>query len=628
MNDADFSARAKSIFALVVGIDKYQANDEFNTLTGAVNDAKSFAKYLTDSHETGGLQVPSSHIELLENEKATRFAILSAFDSHLLNNPAIPDDGQAAMVFFFAGHGSRVESPGNLLATDGKVEVICPVDERTVDLDRNRVHAIPDYLLAQKLYHLAMRKGNNITVILDSCHSGGMGRDGAQSKVRSPPRSSQALPEPGDDHSDPTRSYRLWSPSSATYVLLAACCQRGRAYESASRPFQGHFTEKLIAALRKNTDKTTTYADLIENLPALPVKTQIPHCGGAHRDRLVFTTDYPARGMRTVPLRETHVFCVETKGTAGVREGAECCVYDASDAIVCTLVARMVTEDLVVLASLDGPVDAPKGSHVVVDERRNISVPLGEHSSFPAFLIRTGSFEGVREGMIFPIRAPDTNIIGTLVAKIVNINQALLVPLDGKTTDLPKGSRAVVKDWKDKVRVFVPSDFTPKLFPLSPEDAQRYEEAESYRVADIALRKEEGDVVIQRLTGTTIGYHHETHFQLKDPQQLPNAIGGIAHFHYFLERHNESTLLSGFELKMNRLEGVFPHRRPIPSENDGGNLIKAIGENLYKAEINSDRDATYGFTICNKGNQDLFSYLFYFDPVEYTIQASAIFRPA
>ncbi|KAJ7464381.1 hypothetical protein FB451DRAFT_1489578 [Mycena latifolia] len=115
------------------------------------------------------------------------------------------------MIFFFAGHGSRVVSPGNLLATDDKVEVICPVDERTVDAGGNRVHAIPDYLPPET------------TVILDSCHSGGMGRDGAEPKARSPPRSSQALPEPDEDHNDPSRSYRLWSPSSAIHVLLAAC---------------------------------------------------------------------------------------------------------------------------------------------------------------------------------------------------------------------------------------------------------------------------------------------------------------------------------------------------------------------------------------------------------------------
>ncbi|KAJ7694569.1 hypothetical protein B0H17DRAFT_460972 [Mycena rosella] len=150
------------IFALLVGIDQYQASDELPTLNGAVNDAKLFAKYLTDSLESGGLQVPSSHIELLVNEKATRTAILSTFDSHFLNNPLIPDHGKAAMIFLFAGHGSRIASPGNLLAPDGKVEVVCPVDERTVDADGHRVHAIPDYLLAQKLYHLAMKKGNNI----------------------------------------------------------------------------------------------------------------------------------------------------------------------------------------------------------------------------------------------------------------------------------------------------------------------------------------------------------------------------------------------------------------------------------------------------------------------------------
>ncbi|KAJ7743452.1 hypothetical protein DFH07DRAFT_749910, partial [Mycena maculata] len=153
-------------------------------LKGAVNDARSFQEFLTDSRELGGLQVPPSCIRVLKNEEATRSTILSAFDSHLLNNPNIFEDGTAAMILYFAGHGSRVASPGNLLSPDARVEVICPVDERTPGPDGEMVAAIPDYTLAQRLQKLAVRKGNNITVILDSCHSEGMQRAPVNAKAK------------------------------------------------------------------------------------------------------------------------------------------------------------------------------------------------------------------------------------------------------------------------------------------------------------------------------------------------------------------------------------------------------------------------------------------------------------
>ncbi|KAJ7855301.1 hypothetical protein B0H14DRAFT_2353232, partial [Mycena olivaceomarginata] len=89
------------------------------------------------------LEVPNSHILYLENRNATRSAIISTLESHFLNNPAIADHGNTTLLFYFAGHGSRVESPGNILAADGKIEVLCPSDERTFSADGKYVHGIP-----------------------------------------------------------------------------------------------------------------------------------------------------------------------------------------------------------------------------------------------------------------------------------------------------------------------------------------------------------------------------------------------------------------------------------------------------------------------------------------------------
>ncbi|KAJ7464442.1 caspase domain-containing protein [Mycena latifolia] len=615
MNSANSSEGYRAIFALIVGIDKYEAAQEFGTLRGAVNDARSFEKFLTDSRELGGLQVHPSCIKFLDNERATRSAILSAFDSHFLSNPNIPDDGTAAMIFFFAGHGSRVESPKNFLPVDGRVEVICPVDERTRGIDGKQVAAIPDYVLAQQLRQLAIAKGNNITVILDSCHSGGMARDAGDARARSPKQSSYLSPPNVRDLIDPSQCYSMWSPSAVSHILLAACSQGGNAYESSSYPFHGHFTESLISALHRAVLKETTYAELIDDLPKFPVKSQIPHRGGAYTDRLLFTKNRPVPGMRTLLLKEVHTFTVDIERDVLVREGMEFDVYD-DDTMVCTLVARMVTGDQVVLSSLDGiPIDIPEGSHVVFDEDRDMIVPLTEQSSTQAFLIQAGSFEGVRSGMLFSIRTPQGETLDSLEAKIIGIGQTVLVSPDGHSVDIPRGSRAVVENWEEKVGVYVPAYFTVDLFPEGPKQALRHEQVTSYEAADIALTMERDDILVERITGTKIGYPSETRFTLKDPLQLPSAISGIAHFHHFLERRNKRTLLSGFSLEMHRLQGEHPTRRPV-----GANIIKPYSQSVYTAEILSDTRAKYGFTICNATNQDLFPYLFYFNPLNYFIK--------
>ncbi|KAJ7752245.1 caspase domain-containing protein [Mycena maculata] len=169
----DPAITGKDVFALIIGIDKYENKTDLPTLEGAVNDANEFHKFLVDSRQECGLGATESNIVLLKDGKATRQGILDAFKTHLLNNHRIPDNGDAAMILFFAGHGTRVSAPGNLMSVDSKVEGICPVDERTSPGGKY-VHTIPDYVLVHLLQRLSEKKGRNITVIFDSCHSAGM----------------------------------------------------------------------------------------------------------------------------------------------------------------------------------------------------------------------------------------------------------------------------------------------------------------------------------------------------------------------------------------------------------------------------------------------------------------------
>jgi len=142
------------VFALIVAIDKYK-NDQIPNLSGCENDGQNINAFLTKI-----LHVPPSHIVFLTNEAATRHGIISNFETHLIQNTEIRKGD--AMVFFYAGHGSRIAAPQRWLADSHLIETICPHDERTEDAEGNWIHGIPDRTIDGLMRKLAIHKGDNI----------------------------------------------------------------------------------------------------------------------------------------------------------------------------------------------------------------------------------------------------------------------------------------------------------------------------------------------------------------------------------------------------------------------------------------------------------------------------------
>ncbi|KAF8752583.1 Caspase domain [Rhizoctonia solani] len=133
-----------NLHALLIGIDTYTT---VTPLSGAVNDAHQVELFLRF-----GLEVPQKQINVLKNEQATRSGILGAIKA--------------------LRHGCEVKSPlvepGN---PEGKTECLVPWDVCKGEKGRKEIPLIPDYTIAALLDELAAEKGNNITVILDCCHS-------------------------------------------------------------------------------------------------------------------------------------------------------------------------------------------------------------------------------------------------------------------------------------------------------------------------------------------------------------------------------------------------------------------------------------------------------------------------
>lgn len=149
--------------ALLVGIDAYVGD---NQLYGCVNDVRLQQELLV--HRFG---FNSADILTVTDAQATRQGILDAFESHLIDQ-AKPGD---VVVFHFSGHGSRVDDQPECdevvlgLSNECLNSTLVPVDYGRVSEDG----AIRD-ITGHTLFLLTKAlQTENVTVVLDSCHSGG-----------------------------------------------------------------------------------------------------------------------------------------------------------------------------------------------------------------------------------------------------------------------------------------------------------------------------------------------------------------------------------------------------------------------------------------------------------------------
>lgn len=147
--------------ALLVGINQYSGI--IPPLKGCVTDVKLQQELLI--HRFG---FNPQDIVTLTDQQATRQGILTAFEEHLINQ-AQPGD---VVVFHFSGHGSRVIDPDRD-EPDGLNSTLVPIDSKLPEgysITGGEVSDIMRHTLFLLMYAL---KTENVTVVLDCCHSGG-----------------------------------------------------------------------------------------------------------------------------------------------------------------------------------------------------------------------------------------------------------------------------------------------------------------------------------------------------------------------------------------------------------------------------------------------------------------------
>ncbi|KAF8601169.1 hypothetical protein BDV93DRAFT_608253 [Ceratobasidium sp. AG-I] len=321
-------SKAKSrLYALTIGINTYRYLDH---LSGAVDDANEVAKFLMQD-----LNVPSNHIVSLQNKSATRSAIIEAIRG--LQKDRRIQTGDPILIYY-AGHGGLAQASPEWQEKTGssEIQVIFPWDYNTASGDSNeKVQCIPDRTIHSLLNDLAKEKGNNITVIFDSCHSASGSRaatidNGIPDQIARHAEVTAEIPYNIDSditehrenpHLDGSQSRYPKLPlntDQASHIHLAACGSREKAWENEKR---GVFTSALLNTIRAYGADKITYRHLLTSLPTLP--KQSPHCYGTNKSWILFNSLVPSRKITFIPVQRTQESWVLQAGaSSGVTPGS------------------------------------------------------------------------------------------------------------------------------------------------------------------------------------------------------------------------------------------------------------------------------------------------------------------
>ena len=250
-------------WALLIGINKYLKLPPDKQLSGCVNDVKLINKVLQEN-----FSFPEKNITHLLDEEATRQDILKALQE-LVNRINRND----IVVIHYSGHGSRMtDREGD--KPDGMDETIMPYDSGRAPHENRE---ITDDELEEWLLRLS-EKTPYITLIFDSCHSGGIVRDpfgGRDRWVEPDTRPIEQLP-PSPVSTTRSRGGTReigssgWLPMSDRYVLIAGCSAQEKAseyceWEGNSRIDYGDLTYFLCKELH-SVQSGTTYRDIFQRV--------------------------------------------------------------------------------------------------------------------------------------------------------------------------------------------------------------------------------------------------------------------------------------------------------------------------------------------------------------------------
>ncbi|KAL6306604.1 hypothetical protein BKA93DRAFT_148884 [Sparassis latifolia] len=517
------------LFALIIGINYYKS-DKIGDLRGAVPDANAIQNFLEND-----LGVPRDHIRNLRNKKATK------------GDP---------ILIFYAGHGGSAPAPDGWQGP--KIEMLLPCD--CEELDNVWSNVIPDRTFASLLDRLAEAKGDNITVILDCCHSSsGTRGDNAECMVRGIDILDSPSPDldrqiwgatvDGKRASQPAPGFARSGLRS--HVLLAACGAGERAQEFNKR---GRFTQAILERLSMAGTANITYKELIQQIT--PWEEQNPQCEGYNQGRVVFNSKAPNLRRMVFEVRwEGEKYVMKAGAAHGVTDGARFAIYKDRSVTSNTsplghLTAQKVDEFTTILAT-------PPGA------------PLFDHDSI-RFASQTHA----------------------------SMSESLRVHLDEKLADL-----------FDELNV-------------DPSTEHRSVEMVDKADAELDVTLENGSVVFDVLDEEITQFRFKRLPHEVEPviSVISLVIRDAAHYYWHLRRTNLShPLRDHVNLEFTKLTALKDQFGDFLQP-----ITTPIGENLVGCDkvvrlVIDDDSSMYGIKITNKSNIPMFASLFYFDNSDFSI---------
>lgn len=313
------------MYALLIGVDYYQAN-KIKNLKGCVRDINLVANYLLKT-----LKIPSERIFKLTSlnptttETIAAQALLPTYKNIVAKFKAITEIAQPGeqVYIHYSGHGGRTTTIyPDLKGTDQPDESLVPMD-----IGDTSGRYLRDVELATLLKRMT-DKGLIVTVILDSCHSGGATRSDEVGIRGGLEGTDTVLYDPGSlvaPHEELVKNWLVlteatatnytsgrWLPQSRDYVLLSACRPNEYAYEYpvSGKELNGALTYWMIDTLTSSPSGLTykTLHDRVSAKIQSKFPQQMPMLLG-ESDRFVFGVErgslqYAVNVLEVIPNKE------------------------------------------------------------------------------------------------------------------------------------------------------------------------------------------------------------------------------------------------------------------------------------------------------------------------------------
>ncbi|MBD2512574.1 caspase family protein [Nostoc muscorum FACHB-395] len=348
-------------WALLVGIDCYLPNRlpdgaSYKNLSGCVRDINHVEYFLKNT-----LKLPQAQITKLTastsdslNQPKEALEVLPTYENIVTKFNQITDLAQAQdqVYIHYSGHGGRATTIyPDLKGNYGVDETLVPTDIGNPD-----ARYLRDLELAKLLQNM-VDKGLIVTLVLDSCHSGGATRGGINdcdirglnsNAIDTTPRLKHSLVASAEElvenwqkltpRKQSTRNINAtggWLPEPKGYVLLAACRDSEYAYEYAfnGKERNGALTYWLLDSLQK-LGNGVTYKTLHNRILAkinTQFERQTPMLEG-EGDRLVFSgKSISSATSVSVIVKQVDVdnnrVLLQIGAAQGLSKGAEFVIY-------------------------------------------------------------------------------------------------------------------------------------------------------------------------------------------------------------------------------------------------------------------------------------------------------------